>query len=363
MAKRKPIVVSVVGARPQFIKLAALLRRLDRAFDSRVVHTGQHFDPEMSDEFFEEYHLRRPNVNLNVGPASVNRQLARIIDRLDGYLVETKPHAVLVFGDTTTTMAGALTAGVRNIPSAHIEAGLRSFDKRMAEEKNRVVADHLATWLFCPTREAVKNLKAEGIKSGICPVGDLMAETFRPPGRRPPGIFDKSESPLPKKKDYYFVTVHRAEAVDHRENLKRLIGILGVLDKPAVFPVHPRTRQSLKRLGLWRKVRQLDNICVLPPVNHQTSLWLIKNSYMVLTDSGGVQKEAYWAGVRCLTLRTVTEWGLLVGAKWNELVGLDRAKVKRAIARPFRPRKVTDLVFGKRAVSAAIVRQLRSDLS
>jgi len=309
-----------------------------------------------------------------------------MVDRLDGYLIKTKPHAVLVFGDTTTTMAGALVAGVRNIPSAHIEAGLRSFDKRMAEEKNRVVADHLATWLFCPTREAVKNLKAEGIKSGICPVGDVMAETFRPPGRRPPGVFDKSESPLPKKKtfrppgrrppgvfdksesplpkkrDYYYVTVHRAEAVDHRENLNRLIGILEVLDKPIVFPVHPRTRQSLKRFGLWRNLRRLNNICLLPPVNHHASLWLIKNAHTVLTDSGGVQKEAYWAGVRCLTLRTVTEWGLLVETRWNELVGLDRTKVKRAIAQPFRPRKVTDSVFSKRTVSGSIIRQLKSDL-
>ena len=339
------------------------MRRLDRVFDSRVVHTGQHFDPEMSEDFFTECSLRQPDVNLNVGQAPVNRQLARMIDRLDGYLDKVKPHAILVFGDTTTTMAGALAAGVLNIPMAHIEAGLRSFNKQMAEEKNRVVTDYLATWLFCPTREAVKNLKAEGITSGICPVGDVMVETFGLPRSRPAGVFDADVHSPTKMKDYYYVTLHRAEAVDNPENLERLIGVLEVLDKSIVFPVHPRTRKRLKLFGLGKRLARLHNIRLLPPVNHRTSLWLIKNSRAVLTDSGGVQKEAYWAGVRCLTLRTVTEWGLLVAAGYNELVGFSRTKVKRAIASPFRPRKVTDSVFAKKAASISIVRQLQSDLS
>ena len=188
MARSRPVIISVVGARPQFIKLAALLRRLDRTFDSRVVHTGQHYDPEMSDAFFTEYCLRPPDAGLNVGPAPPNRQLARMVDRLDRYFHRAKPDMVLVFGDTTTTMAGALAAALRNIPLGHIEAGLRSFNLCMAEEKNRVIADHLSTWLFCPTNEATCNLKTEGVRSGIYPVGDVMAETFRLPRRLPAGI-------------------------------------------------------------------------------------------------------------------------------------------------------------------------------
>ncbi len=361
MANAKPIVVSVVGARPQFIKLAALLRKLDRAFASRVAHTGQHFDPEMSDAFFAEYQLRAPDISLNVGRSAVGRQLARMIDRLDKYFGKIKPAAVLVFGDTTSTMAGALAASVRNIPTAHIEAGLRSFDLRMAEEKNRVVADHLSRWLFCPTREAVTNLKAEAITAGIYPVGDIMAETFRLPRRRPAGILETM--PVPRKQGYYYITLHRAEAVDDPDNLRRLLGMLEVLDKPLVFPVHPRTRKNLRRYGLLKRLSRLDGVQLLPPVNHHTSLWLIANAHAVLTDSGGVQKEAYWAGVRCLTARTVTEWGMLVDAGYNELVGFSRRRLKRAIGSPFKPRKLADPVFAGKAVSTAIIRQLKADIS
>jgi UDP-GlcNAc3NAcA epimerase len=361
MAKAKPIVVSVVGARPQFIKLAALLRKLDGAFDSRVAHTGQHFDPEMSEKFFAEYQLPEPDINLNVGRAPVGRQLARMIDRMDKYFGKIKPAAVLVFGDTTSTMAGALAASVRNIPTAHIEAGLRSFDLRMAEEKNRVVADHLSRWLFCPTREAVTNLKAEAITSGIYPVGDIMAETFRLRRQPPAGIFDTM--PISRKQGYYYVTLHRAEAVDDPDNLRRLIEMIGVLDKPIVFPVHPRTRKNLRRYGLLRRLSHLDGLYLLPPVNHHTSLWLIANAHAVFTDSGGVQKEAYWARVRCFTVRTVTEWGMLVDAGYNELVGFSRRRLKRAIGSPFKPRKLADPVFARKAVSTAIVRQLKADLA
>lgn len=360
MARAKPIVVSVVGARPQFIKLAALLRTLDRTFDSRVVHTGQHFDHEMSGDFFAEYHLREPDINLHVR-APVGRQLGRMIHRLDSYLGKINPDAVLVFGDTTSTMAGALAGSARNIPVAHIEAGLRSFDLRMAEEKNRVVADRLSRWLFCPTREAVRNLKSEGLAGGIYLVGDLMAETFRVPGRPPAGIFGVTSAP--HKRGYYYVTLHRAEAVDDADNLQRLLGMLEVLDKPVVFPVHPRTRKNLRRYGLLKRLSRLDGVRLLPPVSHRASLWLIANAHAVLTDSGGVQKEAYWARVRCLTVRTVTEWGLLVHAGYNELVGFSRQRLQRAIVTPFKPRKVADPVFNKKAVSAAIVRQLKADLA
>jgi len=362
MMKAKPKIVSVVGARPQFIKLAALLRELGRGFDSRVVHTGQHYDAEMSDDFFAEYRLRRPDENLVVGKGAVNQQLARMIERLDDYLRRVKPDAVLVFGDTTSTMAGSLAAAARNIPLGHVESGLRSFDKRMAEERNRVVADHLSTWLFCPSREAVDNLKAEGIKRGICPVGDVMTETFQIPRQKPKDLnqyFDKSTL---RKGDYYFVTVHRAEAVDDPDHLARLIEMLSGLDTAVVFPVHPRTKDRLKRFDLWDRLTALPNLSVLPPVSHRSTLWLIGNSHAVLTDSGGVQKEAYWAGVRCFTLRSVTEWGLLVKAGWNYLVGFSPMKLRRAIRSTTKPRKVSDSVFAKMNASKLIVRQLKEDV-
>ncbi len=363
MKKAKPKIVSVVGARPQFIKLAALLRKLERSFNSRVVHTGQHFDREMSDEFFAEYKLRPPDVNLNIGKGTPARQLARMVDRLDAYLTKVEPDAVLVFGDTTSTTAGALAASMKNIPLGHVEAGLRSFDLQMAEEKNRVVTDHLSNWLFCPTREAVKNLRSEGIKKGIYPVGDLMAETFRPPGRFPRKAFANTGFKVPQPGEYYYVTLHRAEAVDHPEHLERLRQMLELLNAPVVFPVHPRTRNNLRRFELWTRLVHLPGIHLLPPVNHHTSLALIKYARVVLTDSGGVQKEAYWAGVQCLTCRTVTEWNLLVDAGWNHLVGFSPQKLRAALKKPFRPRKLTDSVFCRTDCSHAVVRQLRDDFA
>ena len=367
MARHKPIVISVVGARPQFIKLAALLRRLDRAFDSRVVHTGQHYDPEMSGDFFAEYRLRKPDVSLGIGPASPSRQLAQMVDRLDRCFSRVNPHAVLVFGDTTTTMAGALAAAVRNVPVAHVEAGLRSFNLCMAEEKNRVVADHLSTWLFCPTRGAIQNLRTEGIQEGIFGVGDVMAETFHIPRRFPVSGFSSRFLTGPETRparggEYYFVTVHRAEAVDDPHNLAALVDMIGAVDLPVVFPVHPRTMKSLKRFRLLQRLTRQDSVCIFPPINHRQSLWFIANARAVLTDSGGVQKEAYWAGVRCLTLRTVTEWHLLVAAGWNELAGFSKSRLLRALRSPFRPRRVADPVFARTDASAAIIRQLRHDL-
>jgi len=366
MGRPRPRVVAIVGARPQFIKLAALLRRLDKAFDSRVAHTGQHYDPEMSGDFFAEYKLRRPDVCLNVGPAPPNRQLGRMLDLLDRHFSRLKPQAVLVFGDTTTTMAGAVAAAVCNIPVAHVEAGLRSFDLRMAEEKNRVIADHLSTWLFCPTTEAVRDVKAESIRGGVFGVGDVMAETFRIPRRFPVSGFSSRATGAGlgtrPTDEYYFVTVHRAEAVDDPDNLATLVEMIIALDRPVVFPVHPRTMKNLKRHRLLARLVRHEGIQLLPPINHHQSLWLIANAHAVLTDSGGVQKEAYWAGVRCLTLRTVTEWRLLVAAGWNELVGFSRPKLLRALRSPFRPRRVTDPVFARTNASTAIIRRLRSDL-
>jgi len=264
----------------------------------------------------------------------------------------------------------------------------------MAEEKNRVVADHLSHWLFCPTRESVNNLKAEGLTKGICPVGDVMTETFRLPGRRPAGILadwpsvgrvpsevprqagrhekpDKESSalfvldnkPALAEGGYYYVTLHRAEAVDDPENLARLIDMLEILDKPVVLPLHPRTRKNLRQFRLFTRLSHIPGIRLLTPVGHRMSLWLIANAHAVLTDSGGVQKEAYWAKVRCFTMRTITEWNLLVDAGWNTLVGFDQKCLRQALGKPFKPRKVADDIFAKKTASAGIIRQLKADLT
>jgi UDP-N-acetylglucosamine 2-epimerase len=327
------------------------------------VHTGQHYDPEMSDRFFAEYKLRPPDVNLGVGKGRVDRQMGQMIDRIGAYLSTEQPQAVLVFGDTTSTAAGAIAGSLYNVPVAHVEAGLRSYDLKMAEEKNRVIADHLSQWLFCPTSEAVNNLKVEGFRKQIFPVGDVMTETFRLPKAFPAKLFRGQGFKPPVKNEYYFVTLHRAEAVDDPEKLDKLLEMLILLDKPIVFPVHPRTRKNVKRFGLWKTLQSLADALILPPVNHRAVLSLIAHSASVITDSGGVQKEAYWAGVRCLTCRTVTEWRLLVKAGQNILIGFSLAKLRRALKTPFTWRRANDRIFARKDASQSIINHLKRDLA
>ena len=328
-------IITVVGARPQFVKAAAVSRAI-AAFnrfasavrvDERIVHTGQHYDPNMSEVFFEELRIPRPAVNLEVGSGSHGQQTGAMLERIEKVLVEEKPQWMLVYGDTNSTLAGALAASKLHVPVAHVEAGLRSFNRRMPEEINRIVADVLSSLLMCPTSTAIGNLAREGITKNVLQVGDVMYDSVL----YNVSLARKSSQVLPRlglpPQGYYLATVHRAENTD---DPARLAGILEAFAKvrfPIVLPLHPRTRRTLGK-GLEAVG---SNVRVIDPVPYLDMLMLEESSRMILTDSGGVQKEAYWFDVPCVTLRDETEWVELVKIGCNKLVGAGKAAILSAV--------------------------------
>lgn len=312
------------------MKAAPLSRALRRRSTEVLVHSGQHYDPELADLFFDELDIPAPDHALEVGPGSPNAQLAHIIARLDPLIAELRPDLVMVYGDTTTTLGGALAAAKRDVPIAHVEAGLRSFVRSMPEEQNRVVTDHLAELLFVPTEVAVANLRREGVTDGVHTVGDVMYDAallFAPVAATRPGPAAYGLAPG----GYVLVTVHRAAATDTREALGALVGVLGAIGEPAVFPVHPRTRHKLEEAGLWEAVTRIPSLHVVPPVGYLDFTALLTSARAVVTDSGGVQKEAYFHNVRCVTLRDETEWVETVDGGFNALTGMDPVKVAAAL--------------------------------
>jgi UDP-GlcNAc3NAcA epimerase len=324
-------IASIVGNRPQFVKAAPLSRALRRRADEVLVHSGQHYDPELADLFFDELEIPRPDHALGVGPGSPLAQLALMLERLGPLLAAEAPDLVLVYGDTTTTLAGALAAAKAGLPLGHVEAGLRSFDRTMPEEQNRVVADHLSTLLFCPTDAAVANLRAEGITAGVTKVGDVMLDAsrlFAPAAATRPG---PAALGLEARR-YLLVTVHRAAATDTREALAALVRLLTAIDEPMVFPVHPRTRHRLEAAALWEPLAAHPPLRLTPPVGYLDFTALLASARAVLTDSGGVQKEAYFLRVPCLTLRETTEWVETVDGGFNRLVGMDPERARDALS-------------------------------
>jgi len=313
-------VISVVGARPQFIKLAPLFPRLQEQFDATIIHTGQHYDDPMSTIFFRDLSIPQPDYNLNIGSGRHGVQTGNMLKGLEEVFIYEKPDWVLVFGDTNTTLAGALAASKLKIKLAHIEAGLRSYVKTMPEEINRVVADRLSDILYCPTQTAVDNLKKEGITDGVHLVGDLMYEAlelYDETIERKSVIMDELSL---KTKDYILLTIHRAENTDDHQRLRNLINEIIELPYKIVFPAHPRTRKELKSAGLWKRLEDRGNIILLEPVSYIDNIKLIKYAFRVLTDSGGMQKEAYYYGVPTITLRDETEWPETVKAGGNKLL-------------------------------------------
>lgn len=325
-------IISIVGARPQFIKLGPLSKSLRKRHKEIIVHTGQHYDLEMSDNFFKELNLPQPDYNLGIGSGPHGEQTGRMLEKLEEVLVFEKPDLVIVYGDTNSTLAGALASIKLNIPVAHIEAGLRSFKKSMPEEINRLLVDHVSNWLFCPTTTAVNNLKKEGITKGVHLVGDVMYDSLK----HNLAIAQKNSRILErlnlKSQAYYLVTIHRAENTDSKENLQKLVAILGSLKKKTVFPVHPRTKKSLSSYGLWNKLNSKGNIILTSPASYLDMLVLEKNADCILTDSGGVQKEAMFLETFCLTLRDETEWIETVQSGWNKVVGLNQNRIIRALS-------------------------------
>jgi len=317
-------VLTVVGARPQFVKATMLSRAFQaaRGFDEVIVHTGQHHDPGMSDVFFDELRIPKPRHSLGIAGGGHGDMTGRMLCALEPVVRAEAPDLVLVYGDTNSTLAGALVASKMHVPVAHVEAGLRSFNRRMPEEINRVVADHLSTWLFCPTAASVAHLADEGVTHGVHRVGDIMFDAALHFGRlaleapRAAGV----PAALPAQ-GYVLATIHRQENTDDPAKLARIIEALVSLaeDLPVVLPLHPRTRARLAGTPLASSLERAG-LHVLEPLGYLDMLALEQRAALVLTDSGGVQKEAYFFRVPCVTLRDETEWTELVELGWNRLV-------------------------------------------
>jgi UDP-GlcNAc3NAcA epimerase len=320
--------LSIVGARPQFVKAAVLSEKLRQRGEEILVHTGQHYDDNMSQVFFDELGIPTPDIHLGIGRGSHAEQTGRMLIEIEKVLLQEKPDWCIVFGDTNSTLAGALAAAKVHVPVAHVEAGLRSFNRDMPEEINRVLCDHVSDALFCPTQHSADLLKREGITAGVHVVGDVMADVFK---RSLARAREKSkilaELDL-QPKGYILATVHRAANTDHPENLRALLDAFGMLERPVIFPIHPRTRAVIhaNRLSISENIRAIE------PVGYFDVLMLEANADAILTDSGGMQKEAYWAGVRCITLREETEWVETVAAGWNRVVGIDQGLILDAAA-------------------------------
>ncbi len=353
-------IVSLVGNRPQFVKAAPLCHALRAEGEEILVHSGQHYDPDLADLFFDELGIPAPDHSLAVGPGSPLHQLTIMMERLEPVLADAKPDALLVYGDTTTTLAGALVAAKMDVPLAHVEAGLRSFDKRMPEEQNRVITDHLSDVLLCPTQQAVDNLAREGVTKGVHLVGDVMYDAcraFAALAAKQPGAVGRGLKPG----GYVLVTIHRAAATDTPEALSAMVEVLTSLGAPAIFPVHPRTRAKLEAAGRWDELQNVPGLIMARPAGYLDFTALLMQAQAVITDSGGVQKEAYFHGVPCITLRDTTEWVETVDGGFNRLTGMDAAKVAEAMADLSMP-DARPQYYGDGHAADAIVRALVAEL-
>ncbi|MEK6947245.1 MAG: UDP-N-acetylglucosamine 2-epimerase (non-hydrolyzing), partial [Nanoarchaeota archaeon] len=351
---------SVIGARPEFVKEGPLSRELRKRHTEITVHTGQHYDYEMSKVFFGELKIPEPDYNLEIGSGTHGKQTGEMLIKLEEVFLKEKPDIVIVAGDTNTTIAGALAASKLGIKLAHIESGMRSFDRTMPEEINRIVTDHVSDILFCSTRTAESNLHTEGIRKNVFVVGDVMIDAIKENLR----LAEKKSGILLdlrlNKKGYMLATVHRASNTDNGENLKNIVEAFADSKEKIVFPVHPRTDKCLKKYGLYGKLKS-SNVMVTGPVGYMDMLVLEKNSRKILTDSGGVQKEAYYFGVPCITLRDSTEWTETIEDKWNVLTGADKRKITGAIKK-FNPRHSQKEKYGSGKASEKIVRILGNSI-
>lgn len=357
MSSKPMKVVSIVGARPQFVKAAAISRQLRQRHKEVLVHTGQHYDYEMSGIFFDGLHLPPPDVNLEVGSGSHAAQTGAMLTGIEEVLVAERPDYVLIYGDTNSTLAGALAASKLSLPVAHVEAGLRSFNRHMPEEINRVVADHLSHVLLCPSSVSAANLAAEGISRNVHVVGDVMLDVLNWARER---VNAGSPETLRRlglaRKGYLLATVHRSENTDDISRLSDILGAFNSLDEPIVFPVHPRARKIMASMDC----RLGPHVHLIDPVGYLEIVGLISGSRMVVTDSGGLQKEAYWLGVPCLTLRNETEWVETVDAGWNRLVGTARETVVDAV-RSFSVPDSRPALYGDGLAAARCIDVLEGD--
>lgn len=347
----------MIGNRPQFIKAAAVSPHLRAVAQETLVHTGQHFDDALSAVFFGELGLPAPEVQLEINRGSNSSQTARMLTALEPLVADADADAVLVYGDTNSTLAGALAGALASVPVAHVEAGMRSFDRAMPEELNRVLTDHASALLLCPSTVAVDNLRAERVSGSVSLVGDVMvdiADAVRP---RAAGRVDLVHARAVQPQRYVLATAHRAANVDPPERLASLVTLVCSLPLPVVLALHPRTRLRLADAGLLERLANDGQVHLTEPLGYFETSALLCNAAAVLTDSGGLQKEAYLAGVRCVTLRPSTEWVETVQHGWNTLVDLDAAAAREALSAPLpaeRPPLYGDGHAGERVVDALL---------
>lgn len=347
-------VITVVGARPQFIKAAPVSKELRKHFNEILIHTGQHYDDNMSKVFFEELGIPMPDYNLKIGSGNHGKMTGEMLTKLEEIYINEKPDCVLVYGDTNSTLAGALAASKLLIPVIHVEAGLRSFNKAMPEEQNRVLTDNISKLLLVPTLDAEKNLKNEGIEKGVYNIGDVMYDAvlmFKEKSKLKEGLLEKLNI---KKNEYILTTIHRAENTNDIDRLKNIIEALNESNEIIVLPLHPRTKKFINDYGL----KLGENIKVIEPVGYLEMLMLEANSKKIVTDSGGVQKEAYFMEKACVTMRDETEWVETVEVGWNIIVGTDKHKILEGI-NSFTPNKEHPQIFGDGKASIKIVELIK----
>lgn len=350
-------IITIVGARPQFIKAAAVSRAIRDKYAGRIeeiiVHTGQHYDENMSQVFFDELDIPRPGYNLEISGGNHGVMTGRMLESVENVLLQEKPDWVLIYGDTNSTLAGALAAAKLHIPVAHVEAGLRSFNMHMPEEINRILADRVSSMLFCPTDTAVKNLATEGLTNGVFNVGDVMYDVslfYRDLARKQSSVLHDLNL---DEWGYVLATCHRAENTDDPLRLLGIVDALATMARstPVVFPLHPRTRKLLTEDG---QLGRLGTVKVIDPVSFIDMVRLEQSAQAIVTDSGGVQKEAYFYGVPCLTTRDETEWVETVDSGWNKLVGADTDQIAHAFAGLHRPESHPQLYGDGRAAERIV---------
>ena len=348
-------ILTILGARPQFIKAGAVSREIAKYDNIKeiIVHTGQHYDSNMSDIFFEELHLPKPDYYLGIGGKTHGAMTGQMIEKIEEVAFKEKPDIIMVYGDTNSTLAGAIVGSKMHIPIAHVEAGLRSFNIKMPEEVNRILTDRVSKWLFCPIDTAVENLKKEGFENFDCKViksGDVMQDAalfYRQYAKKPENV--------EIEENFILSTIHRAENTDNENRLKNIFEALETIakEKQVILPLHPRTKRIIQNIGL-----KLKNITIIEPVGYLEMVWLLDNSDMVITDSGGLQKEAFFFKKPCITLRDETEWVELIENKFNVLAGANKEKILD-VYRSFEFNNNFDVdLYGDGRASERIVKEL-----
>ena len=353
-------VVSIIGARPQFIKAVCISRALRaKGHQEFILHTGQHYDRRMSQIFFDDLEIPQPDVNLAIGSGLPGWQVAKMLMGIEQVLLEQRPDCVVIFGDTNSTLAGAIGANKLHMRLAHVEAGLRSFNREMPEEHNRVLSDHCSDLLFCPTKTAVNNLAVEGITEGVYLVGDTMYDAILQFSDKAAQMSTIINDQCLNHGEYLLLTIHRPYNADVPGKLKKIFLALGAIEELVIFPIHPRTKEKLAEISIQDGVVPA-NVRLIDPVSYLDMLALEQHARVILTDSGGVQKEAYLLGTPCVTLRPETEWLETVDRGWNVLVDTDERKIVHAVNQRVWPTSRGDRAFGDGDAGKKIVEILES---